>query len=44
MLSCGIAVRDLRDLPGCAPGMYRVAVRLREENERLIAAVRAYCE
>jgi threonine-phosphate decarboxylase len=44
MLSCGIAVRDLRALPGCAPGMYRVAVRLREENERLIAAVRAYCE
>jgi len=44
MLSCGIAVRDLRDLPGCTPGMYRVAVRLREENERLIAAVRAYCE
>jgi histidinol-phosphate/aromatic aminotransferase/cobyric acid decarboxylase-like protein len=31
-------------LPGCAPGMYRLAVRLREENERLIAAVRAYCE
>jgi threonine-phosphate decarboxylase len=44
MLSCGIAVRDLRDLPGCAPGMYRVAVRLREENERLIAAVGTYYE
>ena len=41
-LSRGIAVRDLRDLPGCGPGMYRVAVRLREENEQLIAAARAY--
>jgi threonine-phosphate decarboxylase len=42
MLSRGIAVRDLRDLPGCAAGMYRVAVRLREENEQLIAAARTY--
>lgn len=44
MLSRGIAVRDLRDLPGCGPGMYRVAVRLREENEQMIAAARAYCD
>jgi len=42
MLSRGIAVRDLRDLPGCGSGMYRVAVRLREENEQLIAAARTY--
>ncbi len=42
MLSRGIAVRDLRDLPGCGPGMYRAAVRLREENEQLIAAARTY--
>jgi threonine-phosphate decarboxylase len=42
MLSRGIAVRDLRDLPGCGPGMYRVAVRLREENEQLIVAARTY--
>jgi threonine-phosphate decarboxylase len=42
MLSRDIAVRDLRDLPGCGPGMYRVAVRLREENDRLIAAARTY--
>jgi histidinol-phosphate/aromatic aminotransferase/cobyric acid decarboxylase-like protein len=42
MLSRGIAVRDLRDLPGCGPGMYRVAVRLREENEQLVAAARTY--
>jgi threonine-phosphate decarboxylase len=42
MLSRGVAVRDLRDLPGCGRGMYRVAVRLREENEQLIAAARTY--
>lgn len=42
MLSWGIAVRDLRDLPGCGPGMYRVAVRRREENQQLIAAARTY--
>ena len=44
MLSRGIAVRDLRDLPGCGPGMYRVSVRLRAENEQLIAATRTYCD
>jgi threonine-phosphate decarboxylase len=42
MLSRGIALRDLRELPGCDAGMYRVAVRLREENEQLIAAARTY--
>jgi len=42
MFSRGIAVRDLRGLPGCSHGMYRVAVRLRQENEQLIAAARTY--
>jgi threonine-phosphate decarboxylase len=42
MRSNGIAVRDLRELPGCGAGMYRVAVRLHEENERLVAAARRY--
>jgi threonine-phosphate decarboxylase len=42
MLSRGIAVRDLRDLPGCGSGMYRVAVGLHDENEQLIAAARTY--
>ncbi len=42
LLARGIAVRDLRDLPGCGPGAYRVAIRLREENDRLIAAARTY--
>jgi len=44
MLSSAIAVRDLHELPGCGPGRYRVAIRLREENERLVAAARQYFE
>ncbi len=44
MLAHGIAVRDLRTLPGCVPGMYRIAVRVREENERFVAAARTYFE
>jgi threonine-phosphate decarboxylase len=44
MLSRGIAVRDLRELPGCCPGMYRVGVRLHQENEQLIDAARRYFE
>jgi threonine-phosphate decarboxylase len=35
-----IVVRDLAELPGCSAGMYRVAVRMRTDNERLIAAAR----
>jgi threonine-phosphate decarboxylase len=42
MLRNGIAVRDLRTMPGCGAGLYRVAVRLRDDNERLIAAAREY--
>jgi threonine-phosphate decarboxylase len=42
MLQNGIAVRDLRAMPGCGPGLYRVAVRLREDNARVIATARAY--
>jgi threonine-phosphate decarboxylase len=38
----GIVVRDLRKLPGCHPGHYRVAVRLREDNDRLLASASAY--
>ena len=45
MLSRGIAVRDLRTMPGCSGGLYRVAVRLRHDNDRLITAATAYaCE
>jgi len=42
MLGRGVAVRDLRGLPGCAPGLYRVAVGKRDDNDRLLAAVRQY--
>ncbi len=42
MLQNGIAVRDLRAMPGCGAGFYRVAVRLRNDNARLIAAARTY--
>jgi threonine-phosphate decarboxylase len=36
MLSHGVAVRDLRTMPGCTAGLYRVGVRNREDNERLV--------
>ena len=42
MLMKGVAVRDLRTMPGCEPGFYRVAVLRREDNARLIGATRAY--
>ena len=44
ILTHGMTVRDLRALPGCGPGMYRIAVRLREDNERLIASAGLYVE
>lgn len=37
-----IAIRDLSHLPGCGPGMYRVAVRSHSDNERLVAAARLW--
>jgi threonine-phosphate decarboxylase len=42
MLKHRIVVRDLRAMPGCKPGLYRVAVRMRDDNDRLLAAARAY--
>jgi threonine-phosphate decarboxylase len=42
MLGRGIGVRDLRGLPGCAPGLYRIAVRKRDDNDRLLGAAREY--
>lgn len=42
MLRRGIAVRDLRSLPGCAPGLYRAGIRNRADNERLVAAAGEY--
>ncbi|HEX3409463.1 MAG TPA: threonine-phosphate decarboxylase [Candidatus Binataceae bacterium] len=42
MLRRGIAVRDLRSLPGCGPGFYRVGIRNHADNERMVAAAREY--
>lgn len=38
----GIIVRDLRSLPGCGPGLYRIGIRNREDNARLLVAARNY--
>ncbi|MCC8109877.1 MAG: aminotransferase class I/II-fold pyridoxal phosphate-dependent enzyme [Planctomycetes bacterium] len=35
----GILIRDCRNFSGLGPGCYRVAVRLRHENKRLVAAL-----
>jgi threonine-phosphate decarboxylase len=42
MMRRAIAVRDLRLLPGCGAGMYRVGIRNHHDNDRLIAAARDY--
>ncbi|HEY2663984.1 MAG TPA: threonine-phosphate decarboxylase [Candidatus Binataceae bacterium] len=41
-LNGGIAIRDLSGLPGCSPGLYRIGVRSRTDNQRLLAATGAY--
>jgi threonine-phosphate decarboxylase len=38
----GIVVRDLAALPGAGPGLYRIGVRSRFDNNRLIEAARSY--
>jgi threonine-phosphate decarboxylase len=42
LMGRGIAIRDLARLPGCRAGLYRIAVRLRSDNERLIEAVHGW--
>ena len=42
LMGCGIAIRDLARLPGCRSGLYRIAVRLRSDNERLIEAAHGW--
>lgn len=44
LLRLGIAIRDCANYPGLGPGWYRVAVRLREENEALLDAMRRVTE
>jgi threonine-phosphate decarboxylase len=38
----GIVVRDLATLPGAGPGLYRIGLRSRAENDRLLEAARMY--
>jgi threonine-phosphate decarboxylase len=42
MLRRAIAVRDLRSLPGCRPGLYRIGIRNHADNECFVAAAREY--
>ncbi|MGH7986268.1 MAG: pyridoxal phosphate-dependent aminotransferase [Candidatus Binataceae bacterium] len=42
MMGRGIFVRDLRRLPGCMPGMFRIGIRTRADNELLLAAVEVW--
>ena len=35
-------VRDLAALPGAGPGLFRIAVRSRADNDRLLDAAREY--
>ena len=42
LMDRGIAIRDLARLPGCRSGLYRIAVRLRLDNERLTEAAYAW--
>ncbi|MHB8383098.1 MAG: pyridoxal phosphate-dependent aminotransferase [Candidatus Binataceae bacterium] len=38
MLREGIAIRDLASMPGAGAGLYRIGIRLRADNTRLVAA------
>lgn len=42
LMSQGIAIRDLSELPGCGPGFYRIGVRSRSDNDRLVMAAADY--
>lgn len=39
----GIAIRSCDNYHGLAPGWYRIAVRLHEQNEQLISAIKLEC-
>jgi threonine-phosphate decarboxylase len=44
MLRQRIAIRDLRSLPGCGPGFYRIGIQNHADNERMVVAAREYHE
>jgi histidinol-phosphate/aromatic aminotransferase/cobyric acid decarboxylase-like protein len=42
LLEHGIRVRDLRGLPGCRLGLYRIGIRSKSDNDRFLKAMRAW--
>jgi threonine-phosphate decarboxylase len=42
LLEHGIMVRDLRRLPGCRAGLYRIGIRSKSDNDHFLRAVRAW--
>ena len=42
LLKCGIGIRDASNFTGLTAAHFRVATQTREENDRLIEAVKAY--
>ena len=42
MLEHGIGVRDLRGLPGCHAGLYRIGIRSKSDNGHFLRAARAW--
>jgi threonine-phosphate decarboxylase len=42
MLDHGIGVRDLRGLPGCSAGLYRIGIRSKSDNDRFLQATRSW--
>jgi threonine-phosphate decarboxylase len=42
MLEHGIGIRDLRGLPGCRVGLYRIGIRSKSDNDRFLKATRAW--
>jgi histidinol-phosphate/aromatic aminotransferase/cobyric acid decarboxylase-like protein len=42
MLDHGIGVRDLRGLPGCGAGLYRIGIRSKSDNDRFLEATRSW--
>ncbi len=42
LLDRGVAIRDLSGLPGCGPGFYRIGLRSRPDNARLVLSASKY--
>jgi histidinol-phosphate/aromatic aminotransferase/cobyric acid decarboxylase-like protein len=42
LMSHGVAIRDLSKLPGCSPGLYRIGIRSRSDNDRFVTAATDY--